>query len=65
MTTAFPELSGYIAADRASEAAATGAELIVSACPSCEGNLTPDARKAKMKVYDLNVLVAEAMGIKL
>ena len=65
VSTAFPELSGDIAADRASEAAATGAELIVSACPSCEGNLTPDARKAKMKVYDLNVLVAEAMGIKL
>lgn len=65
VSTAFPALSGDIAADRVAEAAATEAELLVSACPSCESNLMPGARKAKMKVYDLNVLVAEAMGIKL
>lgn len=65
VATAFPDLTKDIAADRAKEAAETEAEIIVSACPSCEAHLTPGARKAKMKVYDLNVLTAEAMGLKL
>lgn len=65
VSTAFPELTKDIASDRVKEAKATEADMIVSACPSCESILTPGARKAKMKVYDLSVLVAEAMGMKL
>lgn len=64
VSTVFPDLTKDIAADRINEAQATEAEIIISACPSCESNLTPGARKAKMKVYDLNVLIAEAMGLK-
>jgi heterodisulfide reductase subunit D len=65
VSTAFPELTKDIAAERVNEAQATEAEIIISACPSCESHLTQGARKAKMKVYDLNVLVAEAMGLQL
>ncbi len=64
VSTVFPDLTKDIAADRINEAQATEAEIIISACPSCESNLTPGARKAKMKVYDLNVLIAEAMELK-
>ena len=65
VSTVFPELTKDIAADRVCEAAKTEAKILVSACPSCENNLTPAARKAKMKVYDLNVLLAEALDLKI
>ncbi len=65
VSTAFPELTKDIAADRVSEAAATEAAILVSACPSCENNLAPAARKAKMKVTDVNVLLAEALELKI
>lgn len=65
VSTAFPDLSGEIAAGRVEEARSTAAEAIVSACPSCENGLTAAARKSKMEVYDLSVLVAKAMGIQL
>jgi len=65
VSTAFPDLSGEIAAGRVEEARSTDAEAIVSACPSCENGLTAAARKSKMEVYDLSVLAAKAMGIQL
>ena len=65
VSTAFPDLTRDIATDRAAEAAQTEAQLLVSACPSCENNLTPAARKQKMKVVDVNVLMAEALGLNI
>ena len=63
VATAYQELSGEIADDRVDEAKATEATMIVSACPSCENGLTPGARKAKMEVVDLAIIVARAMGL--
>jgi heterodisulfide reductase subunit D len=63
VSTAFPGLTGDIAADRVAEARGTSAHIIVSTCPSCENILLPGARKAGMAVYDLSVLVAEAGGL--
>jgi heterodisulfide reductase subunit D len=65
VSTAFPDLSGEIAAGRVEEARGTAAEAIVSACPSCENGLTAAARKSKMEVHDLSVLVAKAMGMQI
>ena len=65
VATAFPDLSKDIAEDRVQEAQGTAAEILVSACPSCENGLTPAARKAKMEVLDLSMLVARAMGMKI
>jgi len=65
VATAFPDMAGEIAAGRVEEAKSTAAEAIVSACPSCENGLSAAARKSKMEVYDLAVLVATAMGIEI
>ncbi|MFZ7121185.1 MAG: (Fe-S)-binding protein [Eubacteriaceae bacterium] len=65
VSTAFPELSSDIANGRVEEAKDTEAEAIVSTCPSCEKGLSAAARKSKMKVYDLSVIVADAMGLKI
>ncbi len=63
VAVAFPDLARDIADDRVQEAKGTEAEAIVSACPLCENGLTQSARKAKMEVYDLSVVVANAMGM--
>lgn len=63
VSNVFPDLTSSVAADRVEEAKGTGAELIVSACPSCEGHLSAAGRKADMKVDDINLLVAKAMGL--
>ena len=65
VSTVFPDLTKDIASGRVAEAKATNADILVSACPSCENNLTPGARREKMPVYDLSVIVAEAMGLDL
>ncbi|TZE82521.1 (Fe-S)-binding protein [Calorimonas adulescens] len=65
VAVAFPDLSKDIAYDRIQEAKGTAAEALVSACPLCENSLTQAARKDKMEVYDLSVIVAEAMGIQI
>jgi len=64
VATAFPDLSKSISDDRAAEAKATDAQIIVSACPSCENSLASSSRKLKMKVFDLSELVADSMGLK-
>lgn len=51
---AYPEFSGWTAAERVEEARSTGADAIVTACPWCERNLT-DA--GGMKVMDIVELV--------
>lgn len=65
VSNVFPDLTADISADRMAEAKRTGADIIVSACPSCESILTTAGRKAKMKVDDINILAAKALGIKL
>jgi len=59
----YPEFSSWTAGERIEEAVATGAEVLVSACPHCERNFM-DAlaqRNEKIKVYDIIDLIAEAL----
>ena len=60
---AFPELSSEIAKIRIDEAISTKANAIVTACPFCKNVLT-SATKNDMEVYDLPVLIAEAMELE-
>jgi glycolate oxidase len=61
-------LSGEIAYKRILEALEVGAEMVVSACPSCKSNLQVAAarlrkeKKGRIKVMDITELVAEAMA---
>lgn len=63
VSTAFPELTSEIAADRAAEAKSTEASTVISCCPSCERILTAEARKNKMKVVDLAEVLAKSLGL--
>ena len=60
-------LSGEVARERVLEASRTGAEIIVSGCPSCKSNLQVAAAKlrkegkAKIKVMDITEIVLEAL----
>ena len=56
-----PELSDKVAAGRIEEAVGTGAEVIISACPSCESLLGKVGRKSGMKADDINILAAKAL----
>jgi len=62
------DLSGDIAYRRAVEAAEQGAEIIVSACPSCKSSLQQAAarlrkeKKGRLKVMDITELVAESLA---
>jgi heterodisulfide reductase subunit D len=58
-----PELSQDVARERVEQAAATGAEVIVSACQQCERTLSNAARGAKIRirVMDINEVVLKAM----
>jgi len=62
-TVAFPELSSKIAKIRIDEAKSTKANTIITACPFCKDVLT-NAAKNDMEVYDLPVLIAEAMELE-
>jgi Fe-S oxidoreductase len=61
------EMSLEISYKRAQQAVGLGADVIVSACPSCKSNLQVAAarlrkeKKGKMKVMDITELVAEAL----
>jgi Fe-S oxidoreductase len=59
----YPEFSSWTAGERIEEAASTGAEAIVSACPHCERNFTDaiNDRSEVMKVYDIVDLIREAI----
>jgi len=61
VTEAFPDVASWTASERLREAASTGAEAIVSACPACKENLN-DADQNGMKVYDITELIARAVG---
>jgi glycolate oxidase len=62
------DLSGEIAYKRILEALDVGAEVVVSACPSCKSNLQVAAarlrkeKKGRIKVMDITELVAEALA---
>jgi len=62
------DLSGEIAYKRILEALEVGAEVVVSACPSCKSNLQVAAarlrkeKKSRIKVMDITELVAEALA---
>jgi glycolate oxidase len=62
------DLSGEIAYKRILEALEVGAEVVVSACPSCKSNLQVAAarlrkeKKGRIKVVDITELVAEAIA---
>ncbi len=58
-----PQLASKIAEDRITEAQHTGSKAIVTSCPRCISTL----RKASdgIKVDDLTVVVAQAMGLKI
>jgi len=58
---AFPDLALWTASERLREAASTGAEAIICACPACEENFK-DAAKNGIKVYDVTELIARAIG---
>ena len=53
-----PELSAFTANERIEEAKATGAQMIVTACPWCKGNFE---KAGGMEVKDILELVLEAM----
>jgi Fe-S oxidoreductase len=60
---AYPDFAAWTAAERLTEAKATGAEAIVSACPWCERNFadTVKGQDEKIKVYDVIDLVQMAL----
>jgi Fe-S oxidoreductase len=60
---AYPQFSTWTANERLEEAAATGAQAIVTACPWCERNFldAPGNGAAKLKVFDVIQLVEQAL----
>lgn len=63
---AFPDISLSIAGERVREAAATGAEILASACPFCKRNLQDAAAQLRtpMKVLDIVELLSASLGNK-
>jgi Fe-S oxidoreductase len=62
--SAYPEFALATARERVDEAESTGAEILVTACPWCESNLTDGVNDlgSRMEVASLVELVAAAMG---
>ena len=62
--SAFPEFALATARERVEEASATGAEMLVTACPWCESNLADGAADAgsKLEVKSLIELVSRCSG---
>lgn len=60
---AFPELSLWIASERLGEAASTGAEAIISACPFCKSSFEKAiiAKQNPLHYYDITELIARAI----
>jgi Fe-S oxidoreductase len=58
---AFPDVSHWAARERLKEAASTGAEAIVSACPACKENFSGALMK-NLKVYDTVELISMAIA---
>jgi Fe-S oxidoreductase len=60
---AYPEYSNWTASERITEAMATGAEALVTACPWCERNFldATNGARSSLKVYDIMDLVQQAL----
>jgi Fe-S oxidoreductase len=60
---AYPEFSNWTASERIAEARATGADVLVTACPWCERNFMDAMRTLgdSMKIYDIVELVQKAI----
>jgi heterodisulfide reductase subunit D len=67
----YPNLTRKISSERIDEARRAGAEAIVTCCPGCVATLSKASAWVKSRegidipVYELPIVVAEAMGIKL
>jgi heterodisulfide reductase subunit D len=62
--TTYPDFALWIGQERVKEAAETGAEALVTACPFCEGNLKDSMKAAglDLPVYDISDLVMMSLG---
>jgi len=60
---AFPDYAVWTGMERLKEAAKTGANTVVTACPLCKVNFANAAQKMKsqMKIADINELIAKAL----
>jgi Fe-S oxidoreductase len=60
---AYPEFSGFTAANRLEEARSTGAEALVSSCPWCKSNFTEAAAGSggSLEILDVIDLVQKAV----
>lgn len=63
VSNVYPKLTADISKDRIEEAKNVEAKTIISACPSCESILTTAGRREKVKVEDINLIVAKAIGL--
>ena len=63
VVAAFPDFTMWTAGERVEEAEATGAEVIVSACPNCRETFTRaiEARGTEIKVYDITEIMLKAI----
>jgi len=61
----YPQLTRAINFSRVSEAEQTGAEVIVTGCPTCESNFSMGIPEvgARLEVLDITDLVAKSMGL--
>jgi len=60
--TAYPEFAAWAAGKRLDEAkVTTGCDVVVTACPFCEENLTNAAGPLDMKVVDVNQLLWDSL----
>ena len=59
-----PETALDLGSNRVDEAVATGAEILVSACPFCEYHIAASMKEegVTIRVADLTEIVAEAMA---
>jgi len=63
---AYPDFAKWTATQRLEEVESIGVNTLVSACPICKSNFS-DAIKTegkKIKIFDLNELLAESLGLK-
>jgi Fe-S oxidoreductase len=63
LNTVFPELAKKLPEIRVNEAANLGVKDLITSCPLCVSNLRIPARKRRIKLYDLPLLVAESAGV--
>jgi len=71
VSTVFPNLTRTISTKRVDEARRVGAEAIVTCCPGCVATLNKATAWLKsregieIEVYELPVIIAESMGLKI